>query len=244
MPTAVIIFLVFLFLVIIRYLVWPDDPQPKLSHPNSKASPSESIMNILSRGIKNIELDDGTVLCVDSGTIIQALESMAIIKSTANIETLISRYIFLVNKLNHIHLAYQNDTVGHIMAQSQALSVYNLRYPNNKATEEMEDVIKHPNTDMKDFYSKNIIHCLSLYCDKIEQEINSLKTEAAKTRRREKVIACVTTCVTELNERGNSEYVYQIPNIIARFDISVNIKRPNEQEISTLDISNEYVRRV
>lgn len=244
MPTAVIIFLVFLILVIIRYIVWPDDPQPKLSHPTSKASPSEDIMNILSRGIKNVELDDGTVLCVNSGTIIQALESMAIIESTANIDTLISRYIFLVDKLNHIHLAYKDDTVGHIMAQSQALATYNLEYPNYKATQEMEDIIKHPNTDIKDFYSKNIIHCLSLYSDKIEQEINSLKTEAAKKRRREKVIACVTTCVTELNQRGNSEYIYQIPNVIARFDISVDIKRPSEQEISTLDTPKEYVRKV
>lgn len=213
-------------MVIIRYIVWPDNSRPSKSAPSSNTI--QSIDSVLARGIKNVVQEDGSILCVDSGTFFQALESISIIQTTTNIETLMSRYNFLVCKLRDIYKAYKDDRVGHIMAQSQAIATYDLGYPSKKATEEMVSIIEHPDMDLQEFYSKSIIHCLDAFCDKMEIEINSLKTEAAKMRRREKIIELIKVCATELNARGNPEFIVQIPEIIARFNIEVNIKRTSE----------------
>lgn len=232
MPIPVIVFLVFLFLVIIRYLVWPD------------TSNSKTVITSNTSNMKVLVRSDGKHELVGSVTILQVLESISIIETTANMATLISRYDFLVDKLQSIYETYKNDEVEYILAQTQAIAMYKQRYYDKQMSDYVEVIIKQPEVDLKEFYSKNIIRCLSAFSDKMEREINSLKTEKAKKRRQENIIECVTICVTELNQKGNPEYLFQIPELISRFNIKANVVKQSELKANGEEIPTKDVRIV
>lgn len=187
---------------------------------------------------------DNSLELISAGTILQVLESISLIETSANIETLINRYDFLVDKLQSIYETYKNDEVEYSLVRTQAMTMYEQRYYDKQISDYMEVIIKQPEVDLKEFYSKNIIRCLYAFSDKMEREINSLKTEKAKKRRQENIIECVTICVTELNQKGNPEYLFQIPELISRFNIKANVVKQSELKANGEEIPTKDVRIV
>ena len=79
MPIPLLIFLIFLVLVILRYIFWPN------LNDTSKATIESN---------KFVMDTDGTRVLVNSGTIYQFMESLQLIENTSNIDTLKSRIDF------------------------------------------------------------------------------------------------------------------------------------------------------
>lgn len=243
--TPLILFIIFCFLVLIRYIVWPNNSEPTM---NTKHTPitTNSSKPLTNRSAdidaRKVECNDGSIICVDMGTIMQAMESIAIIETTANLDTLISRFDFLKIKLSDICSAYKDDMVGYMVAKTGAMIWYKQSYYDKDISKHMEAIISHPENELRDFYSHSIVHCLSAFCDKMEKEMHTLKTDKAKDRRRCKVVECLTQCVTELNQNGIPEYINQIPAIVERFDIHISLNRASEMDVD--EVPKDYVHRV
>lgn len=96
----------------------------------------------------------------------------------------------------------------------------------------------------QDIYSKCLIEALKGYSNKIEEKMAKFKSDTPKERRKNEIIETVAICVTELNQRGNPEFITMIPNIISRFNIKVNVVKQSELEANGEEIPIKDVRIV
>lgn len=82
--------------------------------------------------------------------------------------------------------------------------------------------------DIQEAYSECLVNAFERFVSKMELQINSLKTDIAKEKRRAKIIDSLTLCVSELNAKGKPEYIMMLPDMVAPFDIVVKLRRENE----------------
>lgn len=184
MPIPLLIFLIFLVLVILRYIFWPN------LNDTSKATIESN---------KFVMDTDGTRVLVNSGTIYQFMESLQLIENTSNIDTLKSRIDFTKKLFKRIKIAYMNDQRGYMAASSKAKSMIKRAYPKYYSSYDMNSLMNQDETYLSYFYSENVVRCFEEYKEKMILEISKLKTTPAKQKRIENVKSCYKTCCETLS---------------------------------------------
>lgn len=179
MPIPLLIFLIFLVLVILRYIFWPNLGD------TSKATIESN---------KFVMDTDGARVLVNSGTIYQFMESLQLIENTSNIDTLKGRIDFTKELFKRIKIAYMNDQSGYIAASSKAKLMIKRAYPKYYSSYDMNSLMNQEETYLINFYSENVVRCFEDYKEKMILEISKLKTTSAKQKRIENVKSCYKRC--------------------------------------------------
>lgn len=154
-------------------------------------------------------------MLVNSGTIIQLIDSLQIIGSTTNIETLESRIEYSDQIFNRIRTAYQNDEAAYLIALSQAWSSMQKETLGSYLPIKMESLITMDEDEMKGFYSQSVLNFFDEYSRRMVKEMRELKTKAAQKRRIDKVGECHIQCRFIINLYGIQDYAEKLD---ARYD--------------------------
>lgn len=123
-----------------------------------------------------------------SGKTMQLLESLAIIAETKSIDTLSGRISFVNSFYEEFIWAHTQPAYSRIVQQS--VDQYKALYYDKFIQDYQLSLLLKPNIlDLKTFYAASIYNAFQRYADIQEREMQALKTEKAKERRKEKIIS-------------------------------------------------------
>jgi len=137
------------------------------------------------------------------GAGIQVLETVHIIATTKNFDTLKGRYEFLVERLDTLceaehHQQYSADITF-------SIERYKSMYFDRQLQEfESARVLNPNNFNTVNFYCDAIVRCINRFIDDQIEEIRNLKSQNAKIKRRAKVIDKVNLAKNELQDKCSS----------------------------------------
>lgn len=152
------------------------------------------------------------------------LEKIKKMEDATKIETVISLYNGISEGIDAIESHYRiSDVKGDQVcceAENRYIQIhgFSLDYYQRKAL--------NRTLDYSEFYSLCLINAMKCYCDNMKEQIDKLKTEPAKERRREKVIEAIKICSNEIKERGKGEYLAPLIVYGKMFNIEVVYKIP------------------
>ena len=168
------------------------------------------------------------------------LEHIDKMENEIKIEKLISLYPIVKSEYFYLSKFKETNTTAYL----QCINLGRARYQtiHKKPTSLFQNNLLNLYITFEDFYSQCIISLLSRYCDMIEVQVKTLKTNSAKEKRRTKITEYIQYCVSELNQNGDKEYIYKISELVERFDIHIDVKKSSEYKNN--DIPFEYVHQV
>ena len=137
--------------------------------------------------------------------IIQTMESLYILATSKNVETIKGRYDFLLTLLPTLISAKNNSQYSNVI--QSALEQFKTMYPAGVPQNYQIAVINNPETfDINEFYCNSLVNAAKRYYDKQFGEINALKKETAKTKRVGKLSDSINSVQNELQTKcSNSE---------------------------------------
>jgi hypothetical protein len=134
---------------------------------------------------------------------IQTMETLYILATSKNIDTIKSRYDFLLTVIPTLKSA-KNDPHYAILIKG-ALDQFKSMYPAGTPQNYQLAVLNNPDSfDPNEFYCNSLVHAIKRFCDKQTEEIKALKKEAARTKRISKVIDTIKTTQSELEAKCSS----------------------------------------
>lgn len=140
--------------------------------------------------------------------IIQTLESLYILASSKNVETIKGRYDFLLTLLPTLKSAKNNSQYSNVI--QSALEQFKTMYPAGVPQNYQMAVINNPETfDINEFYCNSLVNATKRYYDKQFEEINALKKETAKTKRIGKLSDSINSVLNELQIKCSNSKSYQ-----------------------------------
>lgn len=138
---------------------------------------------------------------------IQVLESAYIIHNSSNIETVIGRQKFLLEKYNDL-IQNQYDP-AYLTYTQMAIASYQELYPNRPLQEIQLTILKNPAAfNLIDFYTDSLTNSLKRFCAKQTEEINGLKTVSSKEKRSAKVLQIIQLVKQEITDKYNASSKY------------------------------------
>lgn len=147
-------------------------------------------------------------------TTIQFLESCYILSNTKNIDTLIGRYNFILTiypslEASSNHQRFLSDVQNGI---DQYKTLYYERIPSEL---DLKLILKPDRNILTNFYSECLNLCFYRFFEDQQSQINSLKRNDAKERRKNKIIDVCKIAIRELTQRGaqNAKYEGYISNL-------------------------------
>lgn len=144
--------------------------------------------------------------------IIQTMESLYILATSKNIETIKGRYDFLLTLIPTLRSAKNNSQYS-VIIQS-ALGQFKTMYPTSVPQEYQLSVLSNPETfDINEFYCNSLVNAAKRFVEKQFEEINALKKETAKTKRVEKVIDAIKLVQNEIQMKCSSSPSYQVSKV-------------------------------
>jgi hypothetical protein len=144
--------------------------------------------------------------------VIQTLESLYILATSKNLETIKERYDFLLTLLPTLKSA-KNDTQYSIVIQS-AIVQFKTMYPTSVLQDYQLTVINNPDTfEISEFYCDSLVNATKRYCKKQFEEINTLKKETAKTKRIIKLADSIKSIQNELQLKCSASESYQTAKV-------------------------------
>ena len=121
---------------------------------------------------------------------IQVMETVYIIGTSKNIETIKSRHDFLLTIIDTLKQG-QNNSQYSVYIQA-AIDYYKSLYYDRPPQDYQLAILSNPNDfDLNDFYRKALVNAMKRFCGEQENEINALKKENAKVKRKAKIIEAV-----------------------------------------------------
>lgn len=139
----------------------------------------------------------------------QLLETIYILENTSNIDILIGRYQFFIKTISVLS-KYKLDA-RYVRYLSEGVDLYKTLYYDKPVTDtQMKFVVNPEYSQYLDFYCANVIRCFNAFCDKMDQQMASVKTQAAKDRRKGKILEISNICKTELILYDMNTYIIQI----------------------------------
>lgn len=151
---------------------------------------------------------------------IQTMETLYIIASSKNIDTIKGRYDFLLTVIPTLESAKSNSQYSTIIKMS--LDQFKTLYPASAPQDYQLAVLSNPDTfNVKDFYSKSLVNAIKRFCEKQYEEIKALKKETTKAKRISKVIETIKSVQYELESKCTSAPSFQIA--IAEIKKLVNV---------------------
>jgi hypothetical protein len=131
---------------------------------------------------------------------IQTMETLYILATSKNIDTVKGRYEFLLTvvptlKSAKVHPQYATLIQG-------ALDQFKTMYPASVPQDYQLAVLSNPDTfDASEFYCTSLLNAIKRLCEKQAEEIKALKKEAARTKRVSKVIDTIKSTQIELESK-------------------------------------------
>lgn len=157
----------------------------------------------------------------------QILESIALIENTEHIDVLKSSFEFLSNVLLQYLITKERINVDDVVAKGIAL--YKEMYYDRAISDTQIAILKNPNC-INDyiFYANNIVRCFMKYTNTIKKQIDSLKTEKAKERRKTILADTGRICAQELVNCGKCNLIPKIIERLEDFEIIVDLQYKKE----------------
>jgi len=144
--------------------------------------------------------------------VIQTMESLYILATSKNIETIKGRYDFLLTLIPTLKSAKNNSQYYNVM--QSAFGQFKTMYPTSVPQEYQLSFIHNPETfDINEFYCSSLVNATKRYYKKQLEEINALKKEAAKTKRVAKVIDTIKSVQNELQLKCSASKSYSMANV-------------------------------
>lgn len=138
---------------------------------------------------------------------LQVLETVHIIATTKNLDTLKSRYELLLERLNTLRNA-ENNRLYSADITSSIETYKSMYYDRHLQDIELSAVLKPNNFDVQSFYCEALVSCIKRFVDEQINEISGMKSENAKTKRRAKVIDKLKLSKEELQNKCASASSY------------------------------------
>lgn len=131
---------------------------------------------------------------------IQTMETLYIIATSKNIETIKGRYDFLLTVIPTLKSAKSNPQYPTII--KMALDQFKTMHPAIVPQDYQLAILSNPDTfDVSDFYCHSLVNAIKRYCEKQSAEIKALKKEGAKAKRISKVIENIKSAQYELETK-------------------------------------------
>jgi hypothetical protein len=148
------------------------------------------------------------------GAAIQAMETLYIIATSRNINTIIGRHDFLLLVLPRLQSAKTNEHYLEVIRSP--LEQFKRMHPASEPQDYQLAVLSNPETfDVTEFYCNSLVSAIKRFCEKESEEINALKKEAAKAKRTSKIIDTIRLGKAELQNRCSSASYY--PTALVEF---------------------------
>ena len=139
--------------------------------------------------------------------IIQTMESLYILATSKNIETIKSRYDFLLTLIPKLKSVKNNSQYSSII--QSALGQFNTMYPARVPQEYQLTALTNPDTfNLNEFYCSSLVNASKRFYEEQFEEINALKKEIAKTKRLAKVVDAIKLFQNELQSKCSSSQSY------------------------------------
>jgi len=149
------------------------------------------------------------------------LESLHIMATTKNIDTLKGRFEF-INKFYNNFIQYAKNK-RYTTDIQEAIDTYKVMYYDKIINDLELALLINPNYEnLNEFYLKCLYESFKEYVFKQEEEIYKLKTDKAKNRRIEKIIFWAKETINEIKAIDNNksnQYISDINKIINNYDI-------------------------
>lgn len=131
---------------------------------------------------------------------IQTMETLYIIATSKNIETIKGRYDFLLTLIPTLKSAKSSSQYSTII--KMALDQFKTMYPASVPQDYQLAVLSNPGTfDVNDFYSNSLVNAIKRFCEKQSEEIKALKKEATKAKRISKAVETIKSTQYELETK-------------------------------------------
>lgn len=131
---------------------------------------------------------------------IQVMETVYIIGTSKNIETIKSRHDFLLTVIDTLKQGQDNPQYS-VYTQA-AIDYYKSTYYDRSPQDYQLAILSNPSDfDLNDFYCKALVNAMKRFCGEQENEINALKKENAKAKRKAKVIETIKSTQAELQAK-------------------------------------------
>lgn len=138
---------------------------------------------------------------------IQVMETVYIIGTSKNIETIKSRHDFLLTIIDTLKQG-QNNPQYSVYIQA-AIDSYKSLYYDRPPQDYQLAISSNPNDfDLNDFYCKALVNAIKRFCEEQKNEINALKKENAKAKRKTKVIEVLKSTQAELQTKCCKDSFY------------------------------------
>lgn len=138
---------------------------------------------------------------------LQVLETVHIIATTKNFDTIKSRYELLLEHIDTLRKAESNRLYSADINTS--IETYNSMYYDRPLQDfELSAILKPNNFDPQNFYCEALVSCLKRFVEEQLNEISGLKSENAKIKRRTKAIEKVNVAKSELQNKCSSTPSY------------------------------------
>lgn len=134
---------------------------------------------------------------------IQTMETLYIIATSKNIDTIRGRHDFLLTVIPTLKSAKSNSQYSTII--KMALDQFKTIYPASVPQDYQLAVLSNPDTfDVNDFYSNSLANAIKRFCEKQSEEIKALKKEGTRAKRISKVIETIKSTQYELETKCSS----------------------------------------
>ena len=138
---------------------------------------------------------------------LQVLETVHIIATTKNFDTIKSRYELLLERIDTLRKVESNPQYSADINTS--IETYKSLYYDRPLQDfELASVLKPNDFDTQKFYCDGLVSCIKKYVEEQANEISSLKSENAKSKRRIKVIEKIKLAKDELQNKCSSTSSY------------------------------------
>jgi len=137
----------------------------------------------------------------------QVLETAHIIATTKKFDTIKGRYELLLERIDTLRNAESNQLYSADINTS--IETYKSMYYDRPLQDiELSAISKPNNFDVQSFYCEALVSCIKRFVEEQMNEISGLKSENAKTKRREKVIDKIKLSKDELQSKCASTSSY------------------------------------
>ena|SRR5690242_8983379 len=141
------------------------------------------------------------------GVGLQVLETVHIIATTKNFDTIKSRYELLLERIDTLRKAEGNQLYSSDINTS--IDTYKSMYYDRPLKDfELSAILKPNNFDPQNFYCEALVSCIKRFAEEQTNEISGLKSENAKIKRKAKVIEKVNVAKIELQNKCSSTPSY------------------------------------
>ena len=141
------------------------------------------------------------------GVGLQVLETVYIIATTKNFDTIKGRYELLLERIDTLRKAESNRLYSADINTS--IETYkSMYYDRPLQNMELSAILKPNNFDVESFYCEALVNCIKRFVEEQTNEISGLKSEMAKIKRKAKVIEKVNVAKIELQNKYSSTPSY------------------------------------